>query len=1542
MKGDFSRQTFDPARHFTSVRMQQGRVQLDADWNEQADIVRHRAEAEAVDTVGGCGGPLHHAAFGIVRLADLPTAEQQWVAAHYPGWVAGGGDFLLSAGRYYVDGVLVENEHPVPYTRQPDLPGASAAGPAPLANGTWLLYLDVWQRHLTVLEDPRLREVALGGPDTATRTRAVWQVRALSVPGSTTCEAPPAAYGAATAASTGRMRAQARREDQTDDPCVLPSGAGYRGLENQLYRVEIHDAGGAHDLGTAGTWKVSSASPSDRTVTLATAPVVVAGKAVEIYATGAGADPMAGFVAYVVAVNDKTLTLNAVFPALEAGVDYRVRAADATYKWSRDNGTVVTRIRSIRADEVVVESLGQDDVLGFGAGDWVEITDDYLDLNGLPGQLVQVQVPQPATRTLVLRTTPTTLGATDGVDPSRNPRLRRWDGIGAVKTDASVAYGTLEDGVQVAFETGTYRPGDYWLIPARTATSEATTGGVEWPQGTDGRPEARSPAGIRHHYCRLAVVTLAGGNPTLPYLDCRCLFAPLTEVNSLAYVSGAGQEAMPDPLVAGEKVALGQPLVVGIPNGHCQEATALVRFRLLNPGQGDLSTDGVTWRTTAQSQAGVDVPVGADGLARCWWRLEGDHQEQQVEARLLQGGVPVQLPIVFNASLSVADHVAYDPGACAGMSGRNTVQRAIDRLAAFASVYPVAGQAQEVMPGEALDRDLTVLVASDCGPLAGVPVAFAVTLGGGSVGVASVATDASGRATVKWTLDGVTHYQEVVASIAGTATLPVAAPTTATFSATLSAADRVSYLAGTCGPLDGMDTVQEAIDRVVRLVALYPAGETTRELLPGQTWDSLKVLVASDCGPLEKAEKMVIFTAETGTFENGLNEIAVSTDLDGVARAKWTPDATTPYQVARATLNAEVAPPSKEPGKVVFDAWLATAANIAYDPAEGCGDLAAAGVTTVQQAIDYLCSHVGVCCEVTLSPGDDVAAKLNDYMGFSPDLDVCFRPGEYEIAEPVVFKQKRNVRITGRGATSHVLCKGFESVFQFYDCDRVAVREISLEAGTTGIAGADHRLNGVLTFRDCGEVDVEAAVLRCAAGQRRNAACIAATSEATQDGPPREMQVQVRDTEAWVGHRQIGFLVVNPDRAVVEDNVVRLWGSRPGPVPKAALEPAYLYAFARNLGVNLTRTYQKAPEGDFRFVRVKEPPAETRPVVEAPQAPPYVAQPYKPPVASGPVAAQPPIVAQPYQPPPVELFRPGYPFAAGTPLAASEGSAPQAKPVADSAAAGSTELHAADAAASQALGASAAAAPTLAAGRYTYYQPGVSAAKKYAPAVPLTFAAIDIDTRSHDPSKIRGVLEAGADVRADLIDDWIRLVEAVGSQGIVVAGSLAREVRITGNSVQNFLQCIHVGVSHRFSGGKQPADSAGGVTLSDNTLAVKVPYGITSQRHGIFVGNVRSLRVTGNRVTGWSATYDESGPDIEAIRVWGYLGPAMHVVENHVTDCRVAVLVRVLNVPASVEFPMIGAGLWRVTNNVVAGGTVPVDTNGDQRVLEEHNWQSFS
>ena len=105
--------------------------------------------------------------------------------------------------------------------------------------GTYLAYLDVWQRHVTALEDPDIAEPALGGADTATRLKNVWQVKLVKVANAGekvdgNAFRPPWQPGWEKAIGNGRMSAQ------------VTTGLVQ---ENQLYRVEIH-AGGNPDQTT--------------------------------------------------------------------------------------------------------------------------------------------------------------------------------------------------------------------------------------------------------------------------------------------------------------------------------------------------------------------------------------------------------------------------------------------------------------------------------------------------------------------------------------------------------------------------------------------------------------------------------------------------------------------------------------------------------------------------------------------------------------------------------------------------------------------------------------------------------------------------------------------------------------------------------------------------------------------------------------------------------------------------------------------------------------------------------------------------------------------------------------------------------------------------------------------------------------------------------------------------------------------------------------------------------------------------------------------
>ena len=460
MKGDFSRIRFTPSENFTSVLQQQGRVSLDADANEQCAIDEYLRTTQIIDTIGAVGGPVGSAGFEI-------SVEDSTIR--------------ISKGRYYVQGLLCEGLA-TDYMDQPFLIDPSVTDAEYLEEldaGTIdaiCVQLQVWQRLVTALDDPCLLEPALGQADTTARLQTVWRVVASPIlppaPPPTPPTVPSAPTGLTgvtinqnlaaterlltksglaitrepvsfgTIASTGTIasaptivpveragRLCVQLSNTGDDCSCQPiPPAGYQGLENQLYRIEIHQ-------------------PGDETT--------------------------------------------------------------ATFKWSRENASIVAAVTSYSGTNpqtIFVDSLGKDANLGFAANQWVEISDDTTEFGDVPnhwGQLCQISSVSPAGQPPSITFTATA----PAVDPTKNARVRRWDQPGtgtAGDMPLSVtAPIDIENGIQVTFCAGTYKSGDYWLIPARTAS-----GKIDWPPcGGDGRP-CQLAANIPVYTVPLALITL--------------------------------------------------------------------------------------------------------------------------------------------------------------------------------------------------------------------------------------------------------------------------------------------------------------------------------------------------------------------------------------------------------------------------------------------------------------------------------------------------------------------------------------------------------------------------------------------------------------------------------------------------------------------------------------------------------------------------------------------------------------------------------------------------------------------------------------------------------------------------------------------------------------------------------------------------------------------------------------------------------------------------------------------------------------------------
>lgn len=571
MNGDFSRLTFVPGKHYDAVLAQQGRVTLDADHNEQWAIGDHRLRRTGADIIGPAGGPLHDAGFAITP---------------------GGGTLQIGAGTYYVDGLRVVNETVVALNAQPDLPAGSpvflappaAPTAAPVA-GRYLAFLDVWRRHITALEDPALRETAITA-DTTTRLKTVWQARCLRLgaagTASLTCDAALAPWQTFIVPPTGRLAARAKAAVAASDPCSLPENAGYRRLENHLYRLEVHRAG------TAG--------------------------------------------------------------------------GGATFKWSRDNATLVVRWLASDGENLTVSSTGRDRYSGFQNGQWVELTDDDRERRGEPGVLVRIKTVRGTTITV---DTPTADGPVAIASFGANPKIRGWDGAGAAPIaipGGNEGFLAIESGLEIGFSTGTYRSGDYWLVAARSGV------GIEWPQ-SGGVPVAVAPHGIAHAYAKLAILDFDGSTWT-PVGDCRDLFPPLTELVEIVYLGGDGQAAMPDPTAPATLIPLGESLLTGVRRGETPVQNARVRYRIA-AGAGRLD-GGVTE---------LIVPTDPQGVAVAHWSVDGASQNQEVTAELLDStDARVGAAIRFAASLARAAVVSFDPVNTPEISSAKTVQAAIEAL----------------------------------------------------------------------------------------------------------------------------------------------------------------------------------------------------------------------------------------------------------------------------------------------------------------------------------------------------------------------------------------------------------------------------------------------------------------------------------------------------------------------------------------------------------------------------------------------------------------------------------------------------------------------------------------------------------------------------------------------------------------------------------------------------------------------------------------------------------------------------------------------
>src|SRR5262245_20838874 len=257
---DISRFLFQPRKRYSSVRMQQGRVILDSDWNESERIDDEEARRTLIDVICSNGTPNQGFRVGNVQGADVAIPDANPVASY---------NFNFENGSFYIGGLRFESEtdeDPETFLGQNDWLQIDASAdslprrPNDLRLGGVrhdLIYLRGWEQCVTAVEDSELFERALG-VDSSVRVRRFRRVEALTNAPDTCLAAFNALKQRLTAPiapdtgaphefdlrnyelkSKARLTVVPNPGDITEDPCKPAVPGGYLGADNQTIRVQL-------------------------------------------------------------------------------------------------------------------------------------------------------------------------------------------------------------------------------------------------------------------------------------------------------------------------------------------------------------------------------------------------------------------------------------------------------------------------------------------------------------------------------------------------------------------------------------------------------------------------------------------------------------------------------------------------------------------------------------------------------------------------------------------------------------------------------------------------------------------------------------------------------------------------------------------------------------------------------------------------------------------------------------------------------------------------------------------------------------------------------------------------------------------------------------------------------------------------------------------------------------------------------------------------------------------------------------------------------
>ncbi len=459
------------------------------------------------------------------------------------------------------------------------------------------------------------------------------------------------------------------------------------------------------------------------------------------------------------------------------------------------------------------------------------------------------------------------------------------------------------------------------------------------------------------------------------------------------------------------------------------------------------------------------------------------------------------------------------------------------------------------------------------------------------------------------------------------------------------------------------------------------------------------------------------------------------------------------------------------------------------------------------------------CCNLVLDPSTNWLSSIHAALASKATaVSLCFQPGTFTLATKLTFSGV-SVNIIGAGPATILTGPTLEAVLEFDQCPAVTLSDLAVQAGASGFSAATNTkgLQGAVTIRSCPQVDIDRVTLSSAGSDLRTASCLAVYNPVPPaTATPQQSNLRILNSQFHPGHFQTGILVVNADRAQIEGNlIVTLPINRVLKITDLPRLPATSARLGKQLLQSLTLT---------RLTPRLLQRSEATPQTEATQPAPAATAPAKPAAEINPTPA-------------AGLSSLGLAHVTAT--------------------FGSTRLQFLSSASLGDAWNSALAKSGLTAKSSS--RDVQLAAQKIAASVFLNPAAVAPAFRNF-----------AAILLPQLLD--------TASQGIVIAGNIARDVRILNNTIDGAAQGIHVGLSDRKLTPTDAHYAATQVQIAGNTIHIRLTPEMTSDRHGIFLGCVYSALIDANNLT---LTRAANAPQpIFAIKLSGVLGPRILIERN--------------------------------------------------------------